>query len=331
MHEISLHKQDLSRIRAERSDLKEHIKLLEQDQLYAEERNNELKRANEVLANKLVQAQSSDKLSSSLNISTIKQDVASSQQSSPDQQQTQAFRTYKPSFHLTNPSFQRAPTSSSSSNTSSFISAALNASMQQSKPVQAQSSALQPSSLFATATPADPYKPTCAFAKANANASTSFIFAKGCTQQHSSHKMEMEANPTYTDAEKTFGDKVILWLLGKLETEDKVSLKTKNQIKGDIDLYKALKENPDASPEAITAAQKLLLKLKEYTFLLQGGKAMIKSGETQTDSAMLGYEFPTVPIRPYVKVVMPSAKGRGGKSSRGGSSKGSNGKSRRGK
>jgi hypothetical protein len=46
---------------------------------------------------------------------------------------------------------------------------------------------------------------------------------------------------------------------------------------------------------------------------------------------MLGYEFPTVPIRPYVKVVMPSAKGRGGKSSRGGSSKGSNGKSRRGK
>ena len=143
--------------------------------------------------------------------------------------------------------------------------------------------------------------------------------------------MEMEANPTYTDAEKTFGDKVILWLLGKLETEDKVSLKTKNQIKGDIDLYKALKENPDASPEAITAAQKLLLKLKEYTFLLQGCKAMIKSGETQTDSAMLGYEFPTVPIRPYVKVVMPSAKGRGGKSSRGGSSKGSNGKSRRGK
>jgi hypothetical protein len=144
--------------------------------------------------------------------------------------------------------------------------------------------------------------------------------------------MEMQATPPFNENEVIFGEKVCNWLLEKLDSQDRLSFKTKNKIKEDIKLYKALKEIPDATEDAQVAAKKLLLQLKDHTFLIQGGKAMIKLGETQLASAMLGYEFPVLPIRPYVKVVNYTGKGTSKKkSSRGGSAQGSGAKSRRAK
>jgi hypothetical protein len=65
--------------------------------------------------------------------------------------------------------------------------------------------------------------------------------------------------------------------------------------------------------------------------MLEGGKAMVAYGKRELAEAVLGYEMPKVPQRPIVKVTLPSKKGRGGKSNRGGSSRGSRGASRRGK
>ncbi len=67
-------------------------------------------------------------------------------------------------------------------------------------------------------------------------------------------------------------------------------------------MYDALPEHDNnASPESIATAKKQLLKLKEYTHLLDGGKAAVAIGKIEIAETMLGFELPKVPPRPIVK------------------------------
>jgi hypothetical protein len=62
--------------------------------------------------------------------------------------------------------------------------------------------------------------------------------------------------------------------------------------------------NQNASPESIATAKKQLLNLKEYTHLLNGGKAAVALGKVEIAETMLGFELPKHPPRPIVKMVI---------------------------
>ena len=101
----------------------------------------------------------------------------------------------------------------------------------------------------------------------------------------------MEAG-NYTQELATFGNKIKTYLLYEIDVNTRISQQTKTNIKADIKLYNALAENQNASTESIETAKKQLLKLKEYTHLLNGGKAAVSYGKIEIAEAMLGFELP---------------------------------------
>jgi hypothetical protein len=89
-----------------------------------------------------------------------------------------------------------------------------------------------------------------------------------------------------------YGKNIKDYLLHEIEINTRISQQTKINIKTDIALYDALAEvTNNASPESIATAKKQLLKLKEYTHLLNGGKAAVALGKVEIAETMLGYEL----------------------------------------
>jgi hypothetical protein len=81
--------------------------------------------------------------------------------------------------------------------------------------------------------------------------------------------------------------------LYEIEVNTRISQQTKINTKGDIALYDALPEHDNnAFPESIATAKKQLFKLKEYTHLLNGGKAAVAIGKIEIAETMLGVRTP---------------------------------------
>jgi hypothetical protein len=84
--------------------------------------------------------------------------------------------------------------------------------------------------------------------------------------------MKNEAD-NYTNDLINYGKNIKDYLLYEININTRISQQTKINIKRNIALYDALAEvNQNASPESIATAKQQLLKLKEYTHLLNGGK-----------------------------------------------------------
>ncbi len=106
----------------------------------------------------------------------------------------------------------------------------------------------------------------------SANTSSSFKQAFGSINFKPDEDMKTEAG-NYTNDLINYGKNIEDYLLYETEINTRISQQTKINIKRDIALYDALAEvNQNASPESIETAKKQLLKLKEYTHLLSGGK-----------------------------------------------------------
>jgi hypothetical protein len=177
-------------------------------------------------------------------------------------------------------SLQKAPTSSNNTSSSSSSSATVDFSS-----LALQATMSKAKSSIGTASKQDLFasKPKGtlpakfdfnSFAKtANASADE-WKTAAGLASGSPDTEQKMEAG-NYTTQQLDFSAKVLIYLRDQLETNTKISQQTKNLIKTDIATFEALKENQNASPESIATATKLLLKLKEHTHMLEGGKAMV--------------------------------------------------------
>ena len=118
--------------------------------------------------------------------------------------------------------------------------------------------------------------------------------------------MKTEAG-NYTNDLINYGKNIKDYLLYEIEINTRISQQTKINIKRDIALYDALTEvNQNASPEFIATAKKQLLKLEEYTHLLNGGKAAVALGKVEIAETTLGFELPKLSPRPIVKMVSSS-------------------------
>jgi hypothetical protein len=113
------------------------------------------------------------------------------------------------------------------------------------------------------------------------------------------------------------GAALVKYLTKEAEVSDRLSFKTKEEIRSALGVYNLIYNTRTNDPVTVQTVKNSLLKLRELALLCAGGKVMVKLGAREILEQKIGIKLPNVPEKQIINVTVQNKSARGGYRGRG--------------